>query len=154
MRRIVAFVLTVFSLALPGAAPAGAGDIFQDYDKVIFVNQPRQTGTAYEHGKKVREFPVLTGDDEATTGAGIYVIRVKVADYYSKTYDTPMPYSLFFDWRRRKAIHEGGVPAGAEKREVATHGCIHVESPHMEWLYEWAEEGATALVVAGERSGD
>jgi lipoprotein-anchoring transpeptidase ErfK/SrfK len=153
MKKLVLFV-AISCLILLGAAAAEALDIFQDYDKVIFINQPRQTGTAYEHGKKVREFPVLTGDDESTTDPGIYVIRVKVADYYSRTYDTPMPYSLFFDWRRRKAIHEGGVPVGAEKGEVATHGCIHVESPHMEWLYEWAEEGATALVVSGERSAD
>jgi lipoprotein-anchoring transpeptidase ErfK/SrfK len=153
MKKIVLFLAVLWLVPL-GAAAAGAGDIFQEYDKIIFINQPRQMGTAYEHGKKVREFPVLTGDDESTTGPGIYVIRVKVADYYSKTYDTPMPYSLFFDWGRRKAIHEGGVPLGAEKSEVATHGCIHVEPPHIEWLYDWADAGATAVVVAGERSAD
>jgi lipoprotein-anchoring transpeptidase ErfK/SrfK len=146
-------------LAVPGliylaAAPAGAGDIFQRYAKIIVVDQPRQLGFAYENGKKVREFPVLTGDDECPTGQGVYVIRVKEPDYYSKKYDTPMPFSMFFDWRQRKAIHEGGVPPLAKKRELATHGCIHVTQPHIEWLYDWAEEGATALMVLGERSGD
>lgn len=135
-------------------SPAAAGSVFQDYAKVIFINQPRQVGTAYENGKKVREFPVLTGDDEATTNPGIYVIRWKVPDYHSRKYDTPMPFSLFFDMRQRKAIHEGGVPTGPERTEVATHGCIHVEQPHIEWLFDWAEEGATAVVISGERSGD
>jgi lipoprotein-anchoring transpeptidase ErfK/SrfK len=65
-----------------------------------------------------------------------------------------MPYSMFFDMRQGKAIHEGGVPPLPEKRELASHGCIHVEPPHIEWLYDWAEEGATAVVVSGERSGD
>ncbi len=147
----LAAALTIYLSAIP----AYAWDIFQEYDKVIFINQPQQLGTAYEHGKKLLEFPVLTGDDECTTGPGIYVIRVKDPDYYSKKFDTPMSFSLFFDWPQRKAIHEGGVPSSrTEKRELATHGCIHVEQPHIEWLYQWAEEGTTAVVVSGERSGD
>jgi lipoprotein-anchoring transpeptidase ErfK/SrfK len=150
----ISLVLLAFWLLLFGAISAGSWDLFQEYDKVIFINQPRQTGVAYEDGRKLREFPVLTGDDECTTNPGIYVIRKKDPDYYSKTYDTPMPYSMFFDWPRRKAIHEGGVPSRAEKRELATHGCIHVEQPDIEWLYHWAEEGTTAVVISGERSGD
>ena len=136
------------------AGQALAWDVFQAYDKVIFINQPQQLGTAYEHGKKVMEFPVLTGDDECPTNPGIYIIRMKIPDYYSNKFDTPMPFSMFFDWPGRKAIHEGGVPGRAEKRELATHGCIHVEQPNIKWLYDWAEAGATALVVSGERSGD
>jgi len=145
-------VVMLFALLLSGAA--AAGDIFQEYNKVIWIDQPRQIGRAYEKGEKLREFPVLTGDDECTTDPGFYLIRWKVPDYYSRTYDTPMPLSMFFDLRHRKAIHEGGVPPLPVKREVATHGCIHVEPPHIEWLYDWAEEGTTALVISGERSGN
>jgi lipoprotein-anchoring transpeptidase ErfK/SrfK len=137
-----------------GGGPAAAWNIFQEYDKVIWINQLKQVGAAYEEGKKLREFPVLTGDDECTTDPGIYRVRLKVEDYYSRKYDTPMPFSLFFDLRHRKAIHEGGVPPPAEKRELATHGCVHVEPPHMEWLYHWAEEGSTAVVISGWRTGD
>jgi lipoprotein-anchoring transpeptidase ErfK/SrfK len=137
-----------------GGGPAAAWNIFQEYDKVIWINQLKQVGAAYEEGKKLREFPVLTGDDECTTDPGIYRVRLKVEDYYSRKYDTPMPFSLFFDLRHRKAIHEGGVPPPAEKRELATHGCVHVEPPHMEWLYHWAEEGSTAVVISGWRTED
>ena len=153
MKKIILLPATLGLLHLSVLA-AGAWDLFQSYDKVIFINQPRQVGVAYENGKKLREFPVLTGDDECTTDPGLYVIRMKDPDYYSKKYDTPMPYSLFFDWPGRKAIHEGGVPSRAEKKELASHGCIHVEQPHIEWLYHWAEEGATAVVISGERSQD
>ncbi len=153
MKKIFLLMFGAWFLHL-SALSAGAWDLFQEYDKVIFINQPRQVGVAYENGKKLMEFPVLTGDDECTTDPGIYIIRMKDPDYYSKTYDTPMPFSMFFDWPRRKAIHEGGVPPGAEKREVATHGCIHVERPQIEWLYRWAEEGTTAVVISGERSQD
>jgi lipoprotein-anchoring transpeptidase ErfK/SrfK len=150
------FLPILAALWLAGLTPVStpAWDLFQQYDKVIFINQPRQVGVAYEHGKKLLEFPVLTGDDECPTDPGIYVIRVKDPDYYSRKFDTPMPFSMFFDWPGRRAIHEGGVPVGAARRELATHGCIHVEQPHIEWLYNWAEAGATAVVISGERSAD
>jgi lipoprotein-anchoring transpeptidase ErfK/SrfK len=149
---IMVFFLAAALCTLPAAARGF--DLFQEYDKVIWIDQPRQVGAAYDQGKKVLEFPVLTGDDEATTDPGLYVVRLKVPDYYSQKYDTPMPYSLFFDWRQRKAIHEGGVPTGPERKDLATHGCVHVEQPYMEWLYHWAEPGTTAIVISGERSGD
>jgi lipoprotein-anchoring transpeptidase ErfK/SrfK len=153
MKKVLVFLAAaLFTHIL--ACPTAAWDIFQEYDKIIWINQPKQVGVAYEKGKKVLEFPVLTGDDECTTNPGIYLIRWKVPDYYSRKYDTPMPYSMFFDVRQRKAIHEGGVPPLAEKRELATHGCIHVEPPDIEWLYDWAEEGTTAVVISGERSED
>jgi hypothetical protein len=53
-----------------------AADTFQGYEKVIWIDQLKQVGTAYESSeklKKVREFPVLTGDDETTTDPGMYV---------------------------------------------------------------------------------
>lgn len=153
MRKLGRFFLLVwFILLVP--FPGGAWDIFQEYDKIIWIDQPKQIGWVYENGKKLFEFPVLTGDDECTTDPGIYLIRWKEPDYYSRKYDTPMPYSMFFDMRQRKAIHEGGVPRLPEKRDLATHGCIHVEPPHIERLYDWAEEGTTAVVIFGERSGD
>jgi lipoprotein-anchoring transpeptidase ErfK/SrfK len=153
MKKLFIF-LGAISLSLLLSFPAAAWDLFHEYNKVIWIDQPRQIGLAYENGQKLLEFPVLTGDDECTTNPGAYLIRRKVANYYSRKYDTPMPFSMFFDMRQRKAIHEGGVPPLPEKRELATHGCIHVEVPHIEWLYDWAEEGATAVVISGERSGD
>jgi lipoprotein-anchoring transpeptidase ErfK/SrfK len=131
-----------------------AADIFQEYEKVIWINQLKQVGTAYEGGKKVKEFPVLTGDDETTTEPGIYLVRVKEEDYYSRKYETPMPYSIFFNYKERQAIHEGEVPPPKEKRGLATHGCVHVEQPHMEWLYDWTEAGSTLVVISGWRTQD
>jgi lipoprotein-anchoring transpeptidase ErfK/SrfK len=135
-------------------APAGVAHPLDRFDKLIYINQLKQWGVAYERGKKVREFPIMTGDDEKTTNPGTYIIGQKVIDYYSRKYQTPMPYSLFFDMKQRKAIHEGEVPPPEEKKEYATHGCIHVEQPHMEWLYNWAEAGRTVVVVHGWRSED
>ena len=133
---------------------ADAFDVFKEYEKVIWIDQPKQVGIAYEEGKKLFEFPVVTGDDETTTNPGIFKVKLKVEDYYSRKYDTPMPWSIFFDLRQMKAIHEGEVPPLERKKELATHGCIHVEPPYIEKLYDWADEDNTAVVISGWRTGD
>jgi hypothetical protein len=124
--------------------------VLKKYNKVIWIDQEEQVGAAYGRGKKLLEFPILSGDDETPTPPGTYVIKSKVRHYHSRKYDTPMPFSLFFDYRGR-AIHEGDVADPEEKSEWATHGCIHVEQPYMEWLFNWAEAGKTVVVVKGRR---
>ena len=133
---------------------AEAVDVFKEYEKIIWINQPKQVGIAYQEGKKLFEFPIVSGDDETPTNPGIYVVKLKDDNYYSRTYDTPMPYSIFFDLKGKKAIHEGEVPPPVLKKELATHGCIHVEPPYIERLYDWADEGNTVVVISGWRTGD
>ena len=145
---IIALFVQLFVLS------AGAFDVFEKYEKIIWIDQPKQLGIAYERGKKLYEFPVVTGDDVTTTNPGIYIIKKKVEDYYSRKYDTPMPYSMFFDLKGMKAIHEGEVPPPEIKKELATHGCIHVEPPYIQKLYDWADEENTAVVISGWRTGD
>ena len=145
---IIALFLQTFVLS------AGEFDIFQEYGKVIWIDQPKQIGIAYQDGKKLFEFPVVTGDDITTTNPGIYKVKLKDDNYYSRKYDTPMPYSIFFDLKEMKAVHEGEVPPPEVKKQLATHGCIHVEPPYIERLYEWADEENTAVVISGWRTGD
>ena len=121
---------------------------------MIWIDQLKQKGAAYERGKKVMEFPVLTGDDETTTPPGIYLVRVKEEDYYSRKYETPMPYSIFFNYPARAAIHEGEVPPPLKRIGVATHGCVHVEQPYIKRLYDWTEAGRTLVVISGWRTQD
>jgi lipoprotein-anchoring transpeptidase ErfK/SrfK len=135
------------------ALPSHAVDVFQQYEKVIWIDQIKQVGAAYEQEEKLDEFPIITGDDETPTPPGIYVVRVKDADYYSRTYDTPMHYSIFFDFKGKRAIHEGEVPEPDLKKDLATHGCIHVEQPYIEWLYDWTEAGKTVVIIQGGRDG-
>lgn len=135
-------------------SPALASDIFQNYEKVIWIDQLKQVGAAYQWGRKLVDFPVLTGDDETTTEPGLYLVRVKKERYYSRRYQTPMPYSIFFNYNGKKAIHEGEVPPPREKIELATHGCVHVQRPYIEWLYSWTETGRTAVLITGWRRQD
>jgi len=135
-------------------SPALAADISQNYEKMIWIDQLKQVGAAYEGGKKVMEFPVITGDDETTTEPGTYLVRVKEEDYYSRKYQTPMPYSIFFNYQERVAIHGGEVPPPQKKIGLATHGCVHVEQPYIKRLYDWTETGRTLVVISGRRTQD
>jgi lipoprotein-anchoring transpeptidase ErfK/SrfK len=155
MNRLKIYYIVIIAIFVQvSVLPAWAFDVFKEYEKLIWINQAKQVGIAYERGKKLFEFPVVTGDDETPTNPGIYIIKLKDDNYYSRTYDTPMPYSMFFDLKGMKAIHEGEVPLPAIKKELATHGCIHVEPPYIERLYDWAEEETTAVVISGWRTGD
>jgi lipoprotein-anchoring transpeptidase ErfK/SrfK len=147
------YFIVVVLIAYIFVLPAGAFDIFQNYDKVIWIDQPKQLGIVYQEGKKLFEFPIVSGDDETPTNPGIYVVKLKDDSYYSRTYDTPMPYSIFFDLKGKKAIHEGEVPPPEIRKGLATHGCIHVEPPHIQRLFDWADEGDTVVVISGWRTG-
>jgi len=149
MIRCIFFLITLLCLQIY-PIPSHA-DVFQKYAKVIWIDQENQVGVAYGRGRKLLEFPIMTGDDETPTPPGTYVIKKKDQNYYSRKFKVPMPYSLFFDLRGMRAIHEGDVPDPEEKGDWATHGCIHVEEPYMKWLFNWAEQGQTVVVVKGRR---
>ena len=86
---------------------------------MIWIDQLKQVGAAYERGKKVMEFPVLTGDDETTTDPGIYLVRVKQEDYYSRKYQTPMPYSIFFNYTDENSDSRRRSTAAAEENRIS-----------------------------------
>lgn len=150
MTKFFYFIFLIL-LTILSPLPAGAKDVFQQYEKVIWIDQENQVAAAYLRGQKLVQFPIVTGDDETPTPPGNYVIKKKDENYYSRTYKTPMPYSLFFDLKGMRAIHEGDLPDLQEKEEWSTHGCIHVEQPLMKWLFDWAEVGKTVVVIRGER---
>jgi len=125
--------------------------------KVIFVNQYDQEIIAYQDGKEQKRFPALTGDALFKTQQGIYRVERKDPMYWSKKYATPMPYSLFFIWndQARMAIHAGIVPPNkAVARQKATHGCVHARNNDAKWLFDWAEEFSTKVIIYGDRSKD
>lgn len=150
-KYILLFLVSLTNILLSSTF---AADPSEKKEKMIWINQLKQTGAAYENGKKVMEFPVLTGDDETTTPPGVYLVRVKDEDYYSRKYDTPMPYSIFFNYTSRAAIHEGEVPPPPRRITVATHGCVHVQQPYIKRLFDWTEAGSTVVVISGWRSQD
>lgn len=145
------YFLAIMLFTFIYALPASAVNVFKQYNKIIWIDQPRQTGIAYEKGQKLFSFAIMSGDDETPTPPGAYVVRVKDANYYSRHYKQPMPYSIFFDFKGKRAIHEGEVADPQEMSMWATHGCIHVEPPYIKRLFDWTEENKALVVVRGKR---
>lgn len=50
------------------------------------------------------------------TPTGTFTVKFKDKDYWSKQFDGPMPYSVFFTWQGH-AFHYGSV-------QTQSHGCI------------------------------
>jgi hypothetical protein len=117
--------------------------------KVIIINQPHQIGAAYDLGKKILDFDVLTGDCETPTYAGIFRVELKSRHHISRRYGTQMPYALFFD--RGRAIHEGDVPPRKTIEEWASHGCVRSRIAVAKKLFKWANIGTTLVIVQGKR---
>ncbi|HLM83702.1 MAG TPA: L,D-transpeptidase [Candidatus Bathyarchaeia archaeon] len=128
-------------------------------EKEIVIRRDTQMGGAYEWGILVKEFPILFGDDEGplATPEGVFRVKWKSIDYYSRKYKAPMPYSLFFT-DGRNAIHSRGknfvMPNDPEiRRSCRTHGCISVDNDIAPWLFNWAKAGprGTEITIIGYR---
>lgn len=111
----------------------------------VWVDVRRQTVSVFRNGHEIGTAVILYGAPGYDTPLGTYPILRKVADYHSRTYDAPMPYSLF--------LTDDGVALHASKvdNRAATHGCIGLPEAFAQKLFNVANEGDEVTVV---RSGE
>jgi lipoprotein-anchoring transpeptidase ErfK/SrfK len=142
-------IIFVFGLAPgPFAAEKGTG-----INKKIVVVIDTQILLAMEGTKVVYEYDVVTGRPKKETHPGDYRISRKFKDYTSKTYGSPMPYSMFFS-KDGKAIH--GTEWAAVRsylhayitESVGSHGCVGLSEEDAKTLFGWAPVGTPIEVVA------
>jgi lipoprotein-anchoring transpeptidase ErfK/SrfK len=62
--------------------------------------------------------PMAPGLPKYPTPKGVFHVQYKDIDHYSKEYNGPMPYSVFFT-NTGVAFHQGSV-------KVKSHGCVHL----------------------------
>ena len=82
-------------------------------------------------------FAVLGGKPSHPTPTGSFRVNTKSKDHYSRKYEADMPYSLFFT--AQCAIHQGSM-------RTESHGCIHVDEPTAQYLYENSNIGTRVIV--------
>jgi hypothetical protein len=100
--RILFLVVIILSFGLvPTTFAAGKGAVS---NKKIVVIIDSQILLAMEGTRIVYEYDVVTGRPKKETHPGDYRVSRKYKDYTSKTYGSPMPYSMFFS-KDGKAIH-------------------------------------------------
>lgn len=83
-------------------------------------------------------FPVSVGKKSKPTPVGSFTVKRKVIDYWSKKYDAPMPYAIFFT--DAHALHAGDL-------STRSRGCIRLERQTAAWLYRYARTGKTKVII-------
>ena len=124
-------------------------------DKKIVVIIDTQVLLAMEGNKVVYEYDVVTGRPKKETHPGDYRISRKYEDYTSKTYGSPMPYSMFFS-QDGKAIH-GTQWATLRSylhayvtESVGSHGCVGLTKEDAKALFDWVPVGTPIEVMADQ----
>ena len=127
--------------------------------KVIIVNVEKQILYAVTDYKIVYEFDVVTGRGGKETTTGGFTIFKKIEDYTSKTYNAPMPYTMFFT-EDGKAIH-GTKWATVRSylhayltESVGSMGCVGQTEEHAKTLFEWAPVGTKVAIIDEEEERD
>jgi lipoprotein-anchoring transpeptidase ErfK/SrfK len=132
-----------------------------NFGPVIVVNRGANTLRLYNGTKLVRSFRVATGQSIYPTPAGLWRIVDKQRDpwWYPPTYDEwakglkPVPPGpsnpLGTRWMGLDAPGVGihGTDAPASIGYSASHGCIRMQVPEAEWLFEHVRVGTRVVVL-------
>lgn len=111
----------------------------------IWVDLDRQLVSAFRDGHEIGTSVILYGAEGRDSPTGAFPIKAKYEDYHSRTYDAPMPYSLWLT-DDGVALHGSDVRWGR-----ATHGCIGVPADFARRLFEVAEQGDVVRIVRSSR---
>ena len=115
-------------------------------DVWIRVDLTRQLLSVFRGGHEIGTAVVLYGAGDKPSPVGTFPVLQKAQDYYSRTYDAPMPFMLRLT-DDGVAIHGSSVRPGA-----ATHGCIGVPTEFARQLFAEVKLGDPVTIVqsAGE----
>ena len=83
--------------------------------------------------------PITSGRPGYETPPGTFNVTYRDIDHWSKAYDAPMPYSVFFT-TSGIAFHEGSLG-------VPSHGCIHLSHDAAVTYYNTLRPGDVVEVV-------
>jgi hypothetical protein len=132
--------------------------------KVLVFSLSMQEMVAYQDGCAVRGTPITTGRPALPTPAGTYHVFYKTSPFTMVSpWDKPSPFwyptttvtwvmefiggGYFIHDAAWEAPSEYG-PGSQNNPTAASHGCIHIQTPVMEWLYSWTPVGAEVIVEA------
>jgi len=107
----------------------------------IWVDLRRQMISVFRGGHEIGTAVIVYGAEGMQSPIGSFKILNKDADYHSRSYDAPMPYSMFIT-NTGIALH--GSPMSSRR---ATHGCIGLPVGFAKLLFAAAQRGDTVEVV-------
>ena len=106
-----------------------------------FVDMRRQMISVFRGGHEIGTAVVVYGGNGFDSPTGRFPILRMYRDYHSRSYDAPMPYSMFVT-NDGVALH--GSPMAADR---ATHGCIGLPISFARLLFEEAGKGDIVEIV-------
>ena len=130
--------------------------------KVLTFNLALQEGVFYQDGCVVKATPVTTGRALLRTPTGTFSTFNKQTPFQ---FISPWPpsspfyyYPSWVSWVIEFAsggyfIHDAPWESasdygpGGEDSAGASHGCIHVPTDVMQWLYQWTPEGVPVIIT-------
>ena len=83
--------------------------------------------------------PITSGKPGYETPPGTFEVTYKDVDHWSRAYDAPMPYSVFFT-TSGIAFHEGSL-------SEESHGCIHLSNAAAKKYFSSLQPGDVVEVV-------
>ena len=101
----------------------------------IWVDLRRQMVSAFRNGHEVGTAVIVYGAKDMASPEGVFRILRKSRDYHSRTYDAPMPHSLFIT-NDGVALH--GSPMSKRR---ASHGCIGLPGEFARKLFDASKVG-------------
>ena len=130
--------------------------------KVLTFNLALQEGVFYQDGCVVKATPVTTGRPELRTPTGNFSIFNKQSPFqFISPWPPSSPFYYYPSWSQWVMefasggyfIHDASwepsslYGPGGEDSSGASHGCIHVPTDVMQWLYTWTPEGTQVVIT-------
>jgi lipoprotein-anchoring transpeptidase ErfK/SrfK len=145
----------------PLALPVSLVHAGRTVGPVIVIDRGTNTLRLYRVTKLVRAFPVATGQSIYPTPGGIFSIVVKERDpwWYPPTYDSwakglkPVPPGpdnpLGTRWMGLSVPGVGihGTDAPSSIGYSASHGCVRMQVPDAEWLFDHVRVGTPVVIL-------
>lgn len=128
----------------------------------IIVSISKQHLWVCNGANQVKESPATTGmtvvrngvDDN--TPAGTWAIQAKYKNLHLKgtdangSWDDPVQYWMPFDQAQGIGFHDASwqtFPFGSSQYHTdGSHGCVHLPTDFISWLYNWSSIGTTVIV--------
>ena len=130
--------------------------------KVITVSLTLQEMVFYQDGCVVKATPVSTGRPQLRTPTGTFHIFNKQTPFqFISPWPQSSPYYYFPSWVSWVMEFAGGGyfihdapweasgaygPGSEDNPAAASHGCIHVPTPVMQWAYTWTDNGTPVVI--------
>ena len=111
----------------------------------IWVDLRRQMISAFRNGHEIGTAVIIYGAEDYSSPEGRFPILNKHRHYHSRTYDAPMPASLFI-------TNDGVALHGSEmSSRRASHGCIGLPVAFAEQLFDAAKVGDVVEITRSQK---